>query len=434
MRTVSQELRKLYATTRPAYRRCVSSRTNLPAVHALTFINSLGTGVVTNGIFFITKKAYDFSALANFSLGVLLGVTYIIGALAAGPIQRALRQHMSTRTMLATVMALLGLLCLIPIATNGLEVSSAWPAWLLVALYSPLSGMLWPIVESYLSGGRSGDNLRRTIGIWNIVWSSALVAAYVAISPLIQDRAFLAVALLGSTHVVGLVCLFFFAKEPAAHIHQDHAPHPPVYDKLLVAFRWLLPMSYVVSSALGPYLPDLIPKLRVPDHLHTITASAWLFPRCLTFAIFGFWPGWHGRWWPAIAGALALLGGFAICVVSTFVASPGTGVDIPGLSVLLAGLALFGCGMGIVYSGAIYYAMEVGKAQVDAGGTHEALIGAGYTLGPLCGIAAVGIVHTSDLSDKHINSFLLAEVAVIAIVMAIIVARQVHRHGRHKGA
>ncbi|MFN5944029.1 MAG: hypothetical protein ACK5ZG_16230 [Phycisphaerae bacterium] len=398
-----------------------SNHTSLASVHALTFINSLGTGVVTNGIFFITKQAYGFSALSNFALGVLLGVTYIIGALGAGPVQRSLRRFMSTRAVLASVMLALTLMCLLPIAAQRAGVTASWPAWVLVGIYSPLSGMLWPIVESYMSGGRSGNALRRIIGVWNIVWSSALVVAYWAISPLIKDHAVEAVALLGMTHVVGLACLFSFAKEPAQHVHEEHEPHPPVYEKLLVTFRWLLPMSYVVSSALGPYLPDLMPKLGVREGMQTITASAWLIPRCLTFAAFGFWPGWHGRWWPALAGGGALLAGFAICVVSPLA---GGG----GLAVLLAGLALFGCGMGIIYSGAIYYAMEVGKSQVDAGGAHEALIGAGYTLGPLCGIAAVGIVTARGLDSSHIDTLLLIEVALVALVMATIVLRQVRKH------
>jgi MFS family permease len=401
-------------------------KTNVLAVHALTFINSLGTGVVTNGIFFITKQGYGFSALANFGLGVLLGVTYIFGALAAGPVQRGLRRafpQLSTRAILCGIMVLLGVMCALPIGAAKMGVTSTWPAWVLVAIYSPLSGMLWPIVESYLSGGRSGQVLRKTIGVWNIVWSSALVVAYWAISPLIKDHAVEAVAALGSTHLLGLVCLIAFAREPAAHVHAEHEPHPVVYEKLLVAFRWLLPMSYVVSSALGPYLPDLMPKLKVPEHLQTITASAWLIPRCLAFAVLGFWPGWHGMWWPAIGGGGALLAGFAVCVASTFAGGAG-------LAVLLAGLALFGVGMGTIYSGAIYYAMEVGKAQVDAGGTHEALIGAGYTLGPLCGIAAVGIVHARGMREGSVNTLLLVEVAIIAMVMAMVVVRQVRRGGR----
>ncbi len=58
---------------------------------------------------------------------------------------------------------------------------------------------------------------------------------------------------------------------------------------------------------------------------------------------------------------------------------------------MLAGLASLGVGLGVVYYAALYYAMAVGRAQVEAGGTHEGLIGAGYTIGPLAGLAGTAI-------------------------------------------
>ena len=48
-----------------------------------------------------------------------------------------------------------------------------------------------------------------------------------------------------------------------------------------------------------------------------------------------------------------------------------------------------GVGMGAVYYAALYYGLAVGHADVDAGGTHEGLIGVGYCLGPLVALAGV---------------------------------------------
>jgi hypothetical protein len=41
--------------------------------------------------------------------------------------------------------------------------------------------------------------------------------------------------------------------------------------------------------------------------------------------------------------------------------------------------------MGLTYYAALYYALAVGHAEVDAGGNFEALIGLGYCVGPLLG-------------------------------------------------
>lgn len=409
-------------------------RTPFWSVLAFTFINSLGTGVVTSGIFYLTKAGYGFGDGANFLLGVLLGITYIAGALAAGKGTRWLRDRLgiSSRLVLAWLMVLLAGLCAVPMIAQWLDgdapTKSAWPIWLMVGLYSPLTGVLWPMVESYLSGGKSGDQLRREIGIWNFTWSSSLVFAYWGVAPLIKDRPAEAVLALGLSHVISLALLMWrFAKEPAPHIHGEHAPHPPVYEQLLVTFRMLLPTSYVISSALGPYLPSVMPRLGVAPAWTTVLATAWLVPRALVFAWFGRWNAWHGRWWPAVAGAACLVLGFAGCTMAGLLGGPEGDAQVLGISTLIAGLFLYGTGMAIIYSGAIYYALEVGKAEVDAGGAHEALIGVGYTIGPLCGLGAWALVDRKIVGTNWFDPLVLATVGGVTLVVVALTIRRV-RH------
>ena len=65
---------------------------------------------------------------------------------------------------------------------------------------------------------------------------------------------------------------------------------------------------------------------------------------------------------------------------------------------VIAGLIIFGGGMGVTYYAGLYYAMAVGRARFDAGGTHEALIGTGYAVGPLVGLIAISFSssHSSE--------------------------------------
>ncbi len=350
-----------------------SAVTPVAASMAFTFISSLGTGVVTNAIFILTDNAYGFGRSQNFLLGVVQGVTYIAGALASGPIVAALRRNgRSTRAFLALLSVLMGLLCFLPWAAAGVGVKGSWPVWVLVAAYIPLSGMLWPTLESFLSGGRSGPKLRSTIGWWNVVWSSSLVVTSVALAPLVKGHALLAILLLGVVHFAGLVCLAWYSKNPAPHPHEGPHHCPPVYGRLLVTFRMLVPMAYLVSSALGPYLPGAFARMGLAEHLHTLVMGTWLLSRTLTFAGLERWGGWHGRWAPAILGPALMLAGFAAVVLSVRVP------DAAQLACMLGGLLGFGVGMAVIYAGAIYYAMEVGQAEIDAGGKHEALIGVGY--------------------------------------------------------
>lgn len=397
-------------TVRPAG----SGRAPLPAVLAFGWISSLGTGIATNGIYFLSKEHYHFTVSQNYWLGLLAGVMYIFGALGAGPlIRRARQMGVSTRGVLIAVVLLLGLLCQVPIlAASGAErPASQWPIWLLVALYQPLTGVMWPVVESFLSGGRSGAELRSALGRFNVTWSSALVVALCAMGPMEKFPTQL-LAALGIVHLVSLLTVSSIGAEPGRHLADEHEPHPPVYTRLLVTFRILLPVSYMVLTALTPYLPAALASLGIAAAWRPPASATWTAARLVTFFALERWHGWHGRWSPAAVGVVLLLGGFAAAVLA-----PMLGPSLPGMAMMLSGLAAFGVGMSTIYTAALYYAMEVEKAEVDAGGMHEALIGLGYTGGPACGLAGVGMVATQVVGVDSGPVVTLTMVGVIALTV-----------------
>ena len=89
--------------------------------------------------------------------------------------------------------------------------------------------------------------------------------------------------------------------------------------------------------------------------------------------------------------------------------------------------------MSVIYAGAIYYAMEVGAAEVEAGGMHEALIGVGYTGGPMLGVMAVTLQRAGVLSDRGVSTFLLVGVLCVLTLAATLVAKRVHAgHKKHR--
>lgn len=407
--------------------------TPLWAAFVFTFFNSVGGMTVTsNALFFITRQGYHFSENQNSFLGVLLGATYIIGALFAARLPRLLKRlfpSLSQRGVLAIFMVCLAVLSCVPVLGGFLDSDpahpSTWPIWTIVLCYTPITGMLWPIVESYISGGRSAGPLRSTIGRWNVVWSSSGVFASFLVAPLVEKHASLVLACVGVGHLLAAAVLTRFTPTPAPHLHEEHAPTPPVYAKLLVTFRMLLPMSYVVCSALGPYLPSAAVQLHVAESSQAMIAIAWLLPRVCGFILMQRWQGWHGRWFVPVLGGLVLLGGFSIAITATSLPGWLGAGDSVGLAALIAGLALFGLGMSIIYAGAIYYAMEVGQAEVDAGGTHEALIGVGYMAGPAFLLFAGLAVSNHLLTPEAYNPVVLASVLAFGLATAVAVVLRV---------
>ena len=72
------------------------------------------------------------------------------------------------------------------------------------------------------------------------------------------------------------------------------------------------------------------------------------------------------------AGLMGTLG-FGVALAPASFATP--------LPWMVFGFILFGLGAGASYHAALAYGMVVGEAEVDAGGTFEALIGLGYAGG-----------------------------------------------------
>lgn len=366
------------------------------AVLLFTFLNSIGSAVLYSGLFFIAETSYGFGSVALFGIGLVYGLTYIPGARFIGPLLRRFERVASPRTVLAWVMLAAAALCWLPTLADGAAAPSqpgaargAWALWVVIAVYAPLSGAMWPMVEAFLAGGRSERQLRAATGKFNVCWAGAIVATLPFIGPLIKAGPLLSLQLLSGVHVVAAaVLLATFRPRPGRHAHLHAHAHPPVYRQLLSLLRVLLPTAFLFISVISPYLPGALRGIGLPVEWATSIASTWLGARVVTFLIMERWHGWHGRWSTVALGAALLLGSFAAVVIVPAFAS-GT----PALVGIVLALAGFGAGVGVIYCAALYYAMEVGSAEVDAGGTHETLIGLGYTAGPTCGIASIWIVE-----------------------------------------
>src|SRR5690606_38891965 len=89
----------------------------------------------------------------------------------------------------------------------------------------------------------------------------------------------------------------------------------------------------------------------------------------------------------------------------------------PNLGMLLFGLALFGAAQGVVYYAALYYAMTVGAAAVEAGGTHEGLIGVGYAVGPLTALAGAGLPQLAGFDVDPATGIVVTVTLVLALAM-----------------
>jgi hypothetical protein len=352
-----------------------SDASPLWAINALTFVASIGTGVVWNGVAFVAKHAYEYDRIQTLALYVAMGGVYVLGAMTAGRGIRLVEKRIAPRTLLGLILVVESLICLGPMFTM-----SQVMLWTIGIGVSLLSSWVWPIVESYVTAGRHGEDMRNSIGWWNLSWTIAVAASLWLMAPMIEHDAQMALVILGPFNALGLIPLIWFRCRPGAHDDQlSAASVGREYQLLLHAARVLLPLSYVLNAAMSPLLPYLFERFDLNAWWETPVAATWMSVRVVAMTLMWRLGFWHGRWGTLLLGGLTMCGGFALIVLS------------PALWVMMMGLATFGAGMGVIYYAAIYYAMAVGKAEVDAGGTHEALIGLGYTMGPIAGFVGIGL-------------------------------------------
>jgi hypothetical protein len=386
--------------------------TPLRAVLGFTFLNSITTGVVTTGIAFLATAAYHFGPGGNYLLSCVSGLTYMVGALAAGPLALALQRRfplLGPRRLLVSVTVAMAALAALPTVLDG-----AKAPWVLVALYSPLTGLSWPIVEAYLSGGR--PDLERAVVKFNLTWSLSLSLGYWAMGPLLAWAPLAILGCVALLHLASLAIALRFDPVPAVHEAEALDPRAQrVAREQLPWFRALLPVSYLLFSALTPILPTTFGHLGVAIGWQAPLAATWMLARFLTFGALGAWRGWVGHPLTAWTGGALIAIGFALTALAPQLVPPSSALTLTVLS-----LAGFGVGMGIVYTAALTYALEAGRSEVDAGGTHEALIGAGYLFGPAAGLIAVGCVRFGVVPAARLEPAMVVLAGGAAFAMAAV--------------
>jgi len=405
-------------TPKPLTQAAVSAAPLTPLL-VFVFVSSLGTGAITHGVYFLTESTLGYGRPPNYALAAMFGAIYILSAAGVGPLVRRaadLAPWLTTRALLGGCVLLIALACLLPIlARTPTGAPPAWTLWALLAIYAGATGVLWPVTESFISGGRTGREMRSATGRFNIAWSSATVAALLLMGPLVETAPLWFLAGVGLAHLGTLPLLLWLPADPAGEAPDDHpdkAPRPPVYLDLLRVVRVLLPLSYLYSAALIPQLPTALARLGLDASWKPAVASVYLVARLGGFTLFERWHAWHGKRWMPVVGASLLVSGFALAVLAPELAHRHTPLSGVGLPLLLAGLTLFGLGASMIYGAAIYYAMAVGSASVDAGGTHEALIGLGYTFGPLCGLAAIALADSGGFQVESTTALTVVSVSI----------------------
>jgi hypothetical protein len=382
---------------------------SLLTVLTVTALGSVAGGTFWAGLFFVTAERYRFSALGNLALAAAMGGAYAAAAGLAGQLARG----RAPRRVLSISLAISTAAMLLPMVFSA----SVGALWIGAVVGVAASAATWPIVESYLTAGRHGAEMRSAIGKFNVTWTPATALPLVVLPLVTREGPSGSFAVAAGATVLAWVAALRLPPHPAPHEPEGaRATVGAEYPPLLRSASWLLAFSYVVSSTLAPVLPQRLADVGVGGAGSSFIASAWMAMRFLV--LFAMWRThfWHGRWGTLATAAASLGGGLAMVLLART------------LPVLVVGLLVYGAAMGLTYYASLYYAMAVGHGAVDAGGKFEALIGLGYCVGPLLGIAGNAVAGPTQAGRATIAlTWMLAAVAARGVVLPYLRARKARR-------
>ena len=379
------------------------SLTPVWVIFAITIAGSSSTGLFWNALGFIAKHAYGFSRIENLTLYLAMGLVYAASAWKAGTVGRIV--GWSDRG------GVLG--CVLGMAV-GLAIPAVWPTklglWIAGIWVSGVSALLWPVVHAYLAGGRPPDQVAKVQGVFNLIWMSSVTVPMFILPPFLDTGARGVFLVSAFTLLMVLpLALRLPRMTPRAFVDSSgasgSASHPEWQALLVRSRRWLI-VTYLFMSAFPPLLPYAFEASGIASSLETPLTGTWMVVRVLFVAFLWRTTFWQGHRLFLIGAGLMGTLGFGLALGAGFL--PG-----PPLPWMVFGFILFGLGAGASYHAALAYGMVVGEAEVDAGGTFEALIGLGYAGGPAAGLLGIPVAVVLGTSPGVAAAVLLAGPALM---------------------
>lgn len=351
----------------------------------LTFCESLGTVLFERGVYFYTEARLAFSPVMNLTLAVVFGVLYVAGALVSHPVSERTGEK---RLLVWALVVQIAMVLLVLASPTG-------PMMFVAAVVlGGCNGLKWPVIESYIAAGRTGRSQATAVGRFNVAWSSSVPVAMVVTGPLVawdpgdflpwvEPGVIPGVSIFAAAGVCSVIGLWLVRRLAASPLHLTDddptrlpAPLLENYRRQLWSSRWLMLSSYSLLFIMAPLMPFIFRNLGYEPKIASSLSGVVDLVRLATFITLDRWVGWHGRVWPLLAVIAFMPVGFFMVVLGQDTAT------------VLGGQMIFGVMAGVSYYAALYYAMAVKNASVEAGGLHEGLIGGGFFLGPLLGLAA----------------------------------------------
>ncbi|MCX6991710.1 MAG: MFS transporter [Kiritimatiellaeota bacterium] len=342
-------------------------------IYAAALLFCMGQGLLLLGIVFLAKTTLGSQPSTVGWLVGLNSLVFVLGCLLVRPAVTA-RLSPLHQLMIATFGSTVISVLLMCVRTIG-------AAFVLFPLVGLAVMLFWPTIAGWLSTGKEGPALARTLAWYNVAWcTGAILSPFICgwLSEGWTRAPFLAAAsicLLTAAIVVGA----------SRYLPSEALPPPPAPAQTLpchasggTLYRYPYWVGVLVTFLGMNVILTVFPMAALDQlHLSKTAIGGILLVRALfntmSFMALGRVSFWHFRAWPMLAGQA--LG----CVVF---------LSLPGIQSFwgLAGLfALFGLSGAISYTGSAFHGVSGSTDRARRMAIHEVLISSGFIIGSVGG-------------------------------------------------
>ena len=371
--------------------------------YTLEGLNSFGTVIYFNYLYFYFRDWYGFDNQRNLELAAFIGLVYTFASWQAG--RFAARFGYFTALKCGYAVMAVGLLAAAQIHSAGYAVAVA-------CVINVGMCLIWPTLEALVSEGTVAAN---AVGLYNITWAAANAVAYFIGGTLIEKFGYKCIFYVPFVIMLVQIELVYRLekhrpKVAAGSLRPGASPGgtpgataggtPATTAARAKSFQhlaWLAnPFAYIAINTLLAVMPGVADRFHLSPMLAGFACSLWCFVRLGMFVVLWRWTAWHYRF-AGLAAAYALL-----------IVSFATILMTPVLWILIAAQVGFGAAIGLIYYSSLFYAMDASDSSSEHGGIHEAAIGVGNCVGPAVGAATLQYLpHMQNSGALAVTGLLL---------------------------
>ena len=368
-------------------------RPSILVYYVVEGITSHSVALMLASIYFFTTSQFGWRSGQNYLLAAALGVVYVAGALSAHAVAVRLGRQ---QTLVACYLVMSALAWAAVLGHR-----SPWALVPLLLVYSGVSAVSWPALESLVSCGAEAGELSRRLGVYNCVWSGTGAVTVALAGLLLKYWPTGNFVIPAAWHVLMALLVWWVrsrdraaaddaAADAEAAVHVS--PEPELLRVRTLALwmsRLALPATFVVVSSLLAAMPTLPLIQRLDPTARTAVGSVWMAARWVAFLALGATVWWHTRPRALLTAALLLLAGFlAVTLRPEWLPGASQLSTASWLVWIVAWQVVLGMALGLIYSASLYFGMVLSDGSTEHGGYHEALIGLGTVIGPGAGALA----------------------------------------------